>query len=91
MSVPRIPASRHPRWKELADEEKKRENAELVRLLYVALTRARDHLILSTHTAGWKKPETSDRWVPDTEGTRLGPLGPFLEDCYSGKNRSWFA
>ena len=43
------------RWKDLADEEKKRENAELVRLLYVALTRARDHLILSTHTAGSRK------------------------------------
>jgi ATP-dependent helicase/nuclease subunit A len=74
-----------PVWKELADEEKQRENAELVRLRYVALTRARDHLILSTHTAGWKRPETSERWVPAMEGTRLGPLGPFLEDCYLGK------
>ena len=52
MSDPRIPVCRTSRWKELADEEKKRENAEFVRLLYVALTRARDHLILSTHTAG---------------------------------------
>ena len=74
------------RWKELADEEKKRENAELVRLLYVALTRARDHLILSTHTAGCHKAEGSETYVPDTEGTRLNPLDSFLADCYSGEN-----
>jgi ATP-dependent helicase/nuclease subunit A len=73
-------------WKELSDEEKRREDAELVRLLYVALTRARDCLILSTHTAGWKKEEDSELWKPDTKGTRLGPLGAFLEDCYSGKS-----
>ncbi len=77
---------RTSRWKELADEEKKRENAELVRLLYVALTRARDHLILSTHTAGSRKPEGSEHYVPKTEGTRLNPLDSFLADCYSGKN-----
>jgi ATP-dependent helicase/nuclease subunit A len=74
------------RWKDLADEEKKRENAELVRLLYVALTRARDHLILSTHTAGCHKAEGSEIYVPDTEGTRLNPLDSFLADCYSGAN-----
>ena len=74
------------RWKDLADEEKKRENAELVRLLYVALTRARDHLILSTHTTGCRKAEGSEIYVPDTEGTRLNPLDSFLADCYSGAN-----
>ena len=74
------------RWKELADEEKKRENAELVRLLYVAVTRARDHLILSTHTAGSRKPEGFEYYAPKTEGTRLHPLDSFLADCYSGKN-----
>jgi len=74
-----------PGWKELADEEKRREDAELVRLLYVGLTRARDQLILSTHTAGWKKPDESEQWVPNAEGTRLGPLNVFLQECYSGK------
>jgi ATP-dependent helicase/nuclease subunit A len=73
-----------PGWNELLEEEKKREDAELIRLLYVALTRARDYLILSTHTAGWKKTDTAERWVLDTEGTRLKPLGPFLGDCCSG-------
>ena len=74
------------RWKDLADEEKKRENSELVRLLYVALTRARDHLILSTHTAGCRKAEGSEIYVPDTNGTRLNPLDSFLADCYTGGN-----
>jgi ATP-dependent exoDNAse (exonuclease V) beta subunit len=72
-----------PRWKELADEEKIRENAELVRLLYVGLTRARDHMILSAHTTGWKKVEGSGKWILATENTRLDPLGSFLADCYS--------
>jgi len=72
-----------PGWKELADEERKRENAELVRLLYVALTRARDHLILCTHTQNWKFSETSGQQIPDTESTRLKPLNPFIENCLS--------
>ena len=75
-----------PSLKTLSEEEKKRENAELVRLLYVALTRARDHMVVSTHTAKWKQLENSEKCVPDTSGTRLEPLGPFLEDCFSGKN-----
>lgn len=72
-----------PGWKELADEERKRENAELVRLLYVGLTRARDHLILCTHTQKWKMLEDSSQWIPDTEGTRLKPLNSFLVNCLS--------
>jgi len=74
------------RWQELADKEKKRENEELVRLLYVALTRARDHMVLSAHTASRRKIEDSMRFVPNTEKTRLNPLNLFLEDCYSGKS-----
>ncbi len=68
-----------PGWKALAEEERKRENAELIRLLYVALTRARDHLILSTHTQDWTAPAAGDQLLPDTEGTRLGPLSAILE------------
>jgi ATP-dependent helicase/nuclease subunit A len=75
-----------PLWKEMSDEEKKKESAELVRLLYVALTRARDHMILSTHTTGWKKQDDSEQWVPATDGTRLDPLGAFIADCYSQNN-----
>ena len=77
---------RTPRWQELSDGEKKREQAELVRLLYVALTRARDHLIVSTHTAAGRKLQDSEQYAPDTEKTRLNPLGPFLADCYSGQS-----
>jgi ATP-dependent helicase/nuclease subunit A len=71
-----------PGWKELSDEERKRENAELVRLLYVAVTRARDHLVLCTHTQNWKVPEHGQH-VPDTDGTRLKPLSPLIENCLS--------
>ena len=73
-----------PGWDALDDGEKKREIAELTRLLYVALTRARDHLILSTHTAAWRKPDNAAQWIPATDATRLSPLGPFLEDCLLG-------
>jgi ATP-dependent helicase/nuclease subunit A len=73
-------------WNELTDYEKKREEAELVRLLYVGLTRARDHLILSMHTGGMKKADEGDFYVPDMEGTRLKPLAPFLQRCFSGKS-----
>ena len=73
-----------PGWKELSDEEKKRENAELTRLLYVALTRARDHLVISTHTQDWKAGEEG-KWIPDTESTRLKPLAPFLVKCLTGE------
>ena len=59
-----------------------------MRLLYVALTRARDHLILSTHTTGSRKPEGSEHCVPNTDKTRLNPLDSVLADCYSGKKRS---
>ncbi len=70
------------RWRELADVEKKRENAELVRLLYVGLTRARDHLILSTHTTGWAKAQDSGKWAPAAGGTRLDPLSSFVAHCH---------
>jgi ATP-dependent helicase/nuclease subunit A len=72
-----------PGWKELTEEERKRENAELLRLLYVGLTRARDHLILCTHTQNWKVLEDSGQQVPDRTGTRLNPLSSFLERCLS--------
>jgi ATP-dependent helicase/nuclease subunit A len=68
-----------PGWKELTEEERKRDNAELVRLLYVDLTRARDHLVLCTHTQNWKLAE--GHCIPETEGTRLKPLSPIIEKC----------
>ncbi len=75
---------RTPGWDRLSEEDKKREDAELVRLLYVALTRARDHLVLSTHTQRWKMDDENDRWIPDAEATRLKPLGPSLVQWLSG-------
>ncbi len=74
-----------PAWAALADEEKEREEAELVRLLYVALTRARDHLVLSVHTRGRRLPG-SDLWQPAFEPTRLKPLADFLLHMHGREN-----
>ena len=75
---------RTPGWDRLSEEDKKREDAELVRLLYVGLTRARDHLVLSTHTQSWKMDDQNDRWIPDVEATRLKPFGPSLVQWLAG-------
>jgi len=69
-----------PLWKELADEDKKREDAELLRLLYVALTRARDHLVLCAHGRGFKLLSEQEKVAPIIEDTRLKPFAPFLYD-----------
>jgi ATP-dependent helicase/nuclease subunit A len=63
-----------PGWKRLKEECTKREDAELIRLLYVALTRARDHLVIAAHTAGGKTGKV------DLAKTRLGPLSEVLRD-----------
>jgi ATP-dependent helicase/nuclease subunit A len=68
-----------PCWNELVEKDKERDDAELTRLLYVALTRARDHLVLCTHTRGKRLPDT-DRWAANFEKTRLKPLETFLSD-----------
>jgi len=64
-------------WEELVEEDNKRENAELVRLLYVALTRARDHLVIGVHTKG-KMDKNSERLKASFGRTRLEPLADFL-------------
>ncbi len=64
-------------WNDLKEGEKKREDAELLRLLYVSLTRARDHLVVSVHTKG-KPDKTSGLIKADFGGTRLAPIGDFL-------------
>jgi ATP-dependent helicase/nuclease subunit A len=69
-----------PLWKKLTEEDKKREDAELIRLLYVALTRARDHLVLCTHGPGFKKIPGKEGVVPNIESTRLKPLSSLLYD-----------
>jgi len=66
-----------PDWDELAEKEKTREEAELIRLLYVGLTRARDHLVLCTHTKGKVDPD-SGLWAAGFPRTRLKPLEDFL-------------
>lgn len=77
---------RTPRFHELAHQERNREQAELVRLLYVALTRARDHMVVSIHTQKWKSLGEGKPSVPVTGGTRLEPLGLFLEKCLTEKH-----
>jgi ATP-dependent helicase/nuclease subunit A len=66
-------------WENLTENEKAKEGAELIRLLYVSLTRARDHLILCTHTKG-KWIADGKRWEAKFEGTRLEPLAGFLQE-----------
>jgi ATP-dependent helicase/nuclease subunit A len=66
-----------PGWNDLVERDKEREDAELTRLLYVALTRARDHLILSTHGRGKKLRDTGP-WAHAFDKTRLKPLAEFL-------------
>ena len=45
-------------WAELEDRERQMEAAERVRVLYVALTRARDHLVVSLFRAATKGEDT---------------------------------
>jgi ATP-dependent exoDNAse (exonuclease V) beta subunit len=66
-----------PGWEAHQAGEKKREDAELIRLIYVALTRARDHLVLCTHHKG-KLDSATGEWLQSFKGTRLGPLSDFL-------------
>jgi ATP-dependent helicase/nuclease subunit A len=54
-----------PGWKALDEREQEMEAAERVRLLYVALTRARDHLVVGLFRA---------RWGEDTDAARLDAL-----------------
>ncbi len=68
-----------PGWRYLKEEDEKREDQELIRLLYVALTRARDHLVLSTHHRG-KYDRAGDAWAADLSSTRLEPLAQFLAE-----------
>ena len=73
----KVEGVRTPGWDDLFEEEKRKEEAELSRLLYVSFTRARDHLVLCTHTRG-KSSRDSGRVPPDFERTRLRPLADFL-------------
>ncbi|HZN93239.1 MAG TPA: UvrD-helicase domain-containing protein [Myxococcales bacterium] len=50
-----LEVGRTPRLQQIADELSRREEAEYRRLLYVALTRARDHLVLSGQCKGMKQ------------------------------------
>ncbi len=65
-------------WEELKEHEKQRAEAELLRLLYVALTRARDHLVISTHHKG-ARDKNSGEWKAALGKTRLAPLAEFLK------------
>ena len=66
-----------PNWELLSETDRRKEAAELARLLYVALTRARDHLILCTHFKG-KANADPDKPAAVFERTRLKPLAEFL-------------
>ncbi|MGD0308923.1 MAG: UvrD-helicase domain-containing protein [Acidobacteriota bacterium] len=72
-------------WEDLTESEKAKEEAELIRLLYVSLTRARDHLILCTHAKGKWIPD-GERWAANFAGTRLEPLAAFLQELPKREN-----
>jgi ATP-dependent helicase/nuclease subunit A len=72
-------------WEDLTESEKAKEEAELLRLLYVSLTRARDHLVLCTHTRG-KWILDGERWAANFAGTRLEPLAAFLQELPRREN-----
>jgi len=76
---------RTPGWNRLEESEKRKDAAELTRLLYVALTRARDHLILCVHTRG-KMDRASGKMLPDFERTRWKPLAGFLNGSFVAEN-----
>ncbi len=68
-----------PGWDRFKEEDKKREDAELLRLLYVALTRARDYLVISTHNKGTIEKKTGALKASFGK-TRLSPIASFLEE-----------
>jgi len=59
-------------FRKIEEEENRRRDAEEIRLLYVALTRAKRHLILSAsrsgRTAGWLKRIDDALEIPDSPG-----------------------
>ena len=72
-------------WEELYEGDRRREEAELARLLYVALTRARDGLIISAHTCNRAETEEG-AFAPDVSGTRLEPLEAVLHKCLADES-----
>ena len=67
----------------ILNENERSMRAEELRLLYVALTRARDHLILTGHVSGAKWVEGSGR---SGAGARAGRCRWF---CWCGVGRFW--
>jgi ATP-dependent helicase/nuclease subunit A len=80
----RLTGLQTPGWQELAEVDKDQDEAELVRLLYVALTRARDHVILGVHARKLKEVSGEDALLPDLEGTRLEPISATIDDVLMG-------
>lgn len=66
--------ARPANWDEIAAAETAREAAELARLLYVAVTRARDELVISQ-----RAPYVSGK-VTKGDASRWSPLGSVLAD-----------
>ncbi len=57
----RIPAVETPGFQQADETHRRFEDAEAVRLLYVATTRARDHLVVSVHRATDVDPDRAER------------------------------
>gem|GEM_PF-1215796 len=74
-------------YRELADREERLDAHEQIRLLYVAATRARDHLVVSVHRGQRARASLAARLVEAAEGTAWQPLadvapaGPVAADA----------
>jgi ATP-dependent exoDNAse (exonuclease V) beta subunit len=94
-----------PGYSKLAEREEALDADERVRLLYVAATRARDHLVISVHRGerGGRSLAArlveacaghEDLWRPFTSSspdvTLAAPLGPAAQDL-EGSRREWLA
>jgi ATP-dependent exoDNAse (exonuclease V) beta subunit len=71
-----------PLWRTLRDEETRAEDAESVRLFHVALTRAKEHLVLSAclrgEAGGGDEGEGAPRGDAPKRVTWMGLLAPLL-------------
>ena len=70
-------------WDELLERERQRQDAELIRLLYVGMTRARDHLVISALHKWKRKKDGAEQ--PDLAETRLQPVYETLRQMLSDR------
>ena len=63
-----------------ADDAKEIDQAEEARMLYVALTRARDHVVVSMHSSTRSSPNAAERFAPAVADTDFATLNAGASD-----------